>query len=75
VIGTIFSVAYRQNTKGKFLASLSKKDEIKLHLNRLQATQAQLVQQEKIASLRARRTAASAHEIKEPLNFVNNFRI
>jgi len=38
----------------------------------LQATQAQLVQQEKLASLGAL-TAGIAHEIKNPLNFVNNF--
>ncbi|MDT0631383.1 two-component regulator propeller domain-containing protein [Rubrivirga sp. S365] len=38
----------------------------------LQATQAQLVQSEKLASL-GQLTAGIAHEIKNPLNFVNNF--
>lgn len=38
----------------------------------LQATQAQLVQQEKLASL-GKLTAGIAHEIKNPLNFVTNF--
>ncbi|TGD82604.1 sensor histidine kinase [Hymenobacter wooponensis] len=41
-------------------------------LEHLQATQAQLVQQEKLASLGAL-TAGIAHEIQNPLNFVNNF--
>ncbi len=38
----------------------------------LQATQNQLVAQEKLASL-GQLTAGIAHEIKNPLNFVNNF--
>jgi signal transduction histidine kinase len=41
-------------------------------LNDLKSTQQQLVQQEKLASLGAL-TAGIAHEIKNPLNFVNNF--
>ena len=41
-------------------------------LSELKATQSQLVQQEKLASL-GQLTAGIAHEIKNPLNFVNNF--
>jgi PAS domain S-box-containing protein len=41
-------------------------------LDRLRATQQQLIVQQKMASL-GQLTAGIAHEIKNPLNFVNNF--
>lgn len=41
-------------------------------LDELTATQAQLIQKEKLASL-GELTAGIAHEIQNPLNFVNNF--
>jgi signal transduction histidine kinase len=46
--------------------------ELKQSLEELKATQSQLVQSEKMASL-GEMTAGIAHEIQNPLNFVNNF--
>jgi two-component system NtrC family sensor kinase len=46
--------------------------ELKQSLENLKATQKQLVQSEKMASL-GELTAGIAHEIQNPLNFVNNF--
>lgn len=48
------------------------RDELSASLEKLKAAQDQLVQQEKLASL-GQLTAGIAHEIKNPLNFVNNF--
>ena len=49
-----------------------KNDALSKAMDELKATQEQLVQQEKLASL-GQLTAGIAHEIKNPLNFVNNF--
>ncbi|CAN5454713.1 hypothetical protein BH10BAC2_BH10BAC2_25340 [soil metagenome] len=46
--------------------------ELKKSLEELQSTQSQLIQSEKMASL-GELTAGIAHEIQNPLNFVNNF--
>ena len=46
--------------------------ELQRSLAELRATQAQLIQREKMASL-GELTAGIAHEIQNPLNFVNNF--
>ena len=49
-----------------------KNEELTHTMNNLRSTQDQLVQSEKMASL-GQLTAGIAHEIQNPLNFVNNF--
>jgi signal transduction histidine kinase len=51
---------------------VEKNDQLSETLAELKSTQEQLVRQEKLASL-GQLTAGIAHEIKNPLNFVNNF--
>jgi signal transduction histidine kinase len=50
----------------------SKNEELAALLAKLKATQDRLIQSEKMASL-GQLTAGIAHEIRNPLNFVNNF--
>ena len=50
----------------------AQRDSLELTLTKLKATQTQLIHSEKMASL-GELTAGIAHEIQNPLNFVNNF--
>ena len=81
IIVLLALILYRNNRhKQKANAQLlAQKDEIdhqrdkaEKALSELTATQAQLIQKEKLASL-GELTAGIAHEIQNPLNFVNNF--
>lgn len=65
-----FAIAYSRYED--FVKLEQAKAEIESAMSELKATQTQLVQQEKLASL-GQLTAGIAHEIKNPLNFVNNF--
>ena len=61
----------RQKQKANVVLK-EQKEEIQTTLEKLESTQSQLIQSEKMASL-GELTAGIAHEIQNPLNFVNNF--
>jgi two-component system NtrC family sensor kinase len=65
---------YRNNRQKQKANKLLAEQKLKVEttLSELRATQSQLIQSEKMASL-GELTAGIAHEIQNPLNFVNNF--
>ena len=67
-----YNESLEQNVAERTRELVEKNGALSQALAELRATQAQLVTQEKLASLGAL-TAGIAHEIKNPLNFVTNF--
>ncbi|MEM7024898.1 MAG: PAS domain S-box protein [Pseudomonadota bacterium] len=69
ILGWIYDISARKQAEQDLLEA---KEQAEKAFADLEQTQAQLIQSEKMASL-GQLTAGIAHEIKNPLNFVNNF--
>ena len=67
--GTLFDITERKNAERNLRTA---KEDAEKALSQLKRVQTQLIQSVKMASL-GQLTAGIAHEIKNPLNFVNNF--
>jgi signal transduction histidine kinase len=75
VVVLLLAIIFWRNSNQRKAANLllqKQKEEIQNTLGELKTTQNQLVQSTKMASL-GELTAGIAHEIQNPLNFVNNF--
>ena len=66
------NILLEQRVEDRTTELVIQKNELQKSLQELKRTQLQLIQKEKMASL-GELTAGIAHEIQNPLNFVNNF--